>query len=69
MHTSAAWAGRSRGHRRWTATSTMTSTRRSPRSLPPDISKKNDENKKRIDYMNLMREELFRKCIRQKIGF
>jgi hypothetical protein len=38
-------------------------------ALPPDISKKNDENKKRIDYMNLMREELFRKCIRQKIGF
>jgi hypothetical protein len=38
-------------------------------SLPPTYKKKNDENKKmRIDYMNIMKEELFRKSVRQKIG-
>jgi hypothetical protein len=31
-------------------------------SLPPTYLKKNDENKKmRIDYMNIMKEELFQK--------
>ena len=36
----------------------------------PTYLKKNDENKKtRIDYMNIMKEELFRKSVRQKIGF
>ncbi|MFL6409489.1 MAG: hypothetical protein ACJ71F_20795 [Nitrososphaeraceae archaeon] len=25
-------------------------------------------NKKRIDYMNVMTEELFRQCIRQRMG-
>jgi hypothetical protein len=37
---------------------------------PPTYQKKNNEtnDKKRIDYTNLMTEELFRKCIRQKIG-
>jgi hypothetical protein len=38
-------------------------------SMPPTYQEKNDENKKRIDYMNLMKEELFRKSVRQKIGF
>ena len=39
-------------------------------TLPPTYQKKNDENKKtRIDYMNIMKEELFRKSVRQKIGF
>jgi hypothetical protein len=39
-------------------------------ALPKTYQKKNDENKKtKIDYMNLMKEELFRKSVRQKIGF
>jgi hypothetical protein len=39
-------------------------------SMPPTYQKKNNDtnDKKRIDYMNVMREEIFRKCIRQKIG-
>ncbi|HJT48247.1 MAG TPA: hypothetical protein VJ729_08675 [Nitrososphaeraceae archaeon] len=40
-------------------------------SLPPTYLKKNDDNKKktRIDYMNIIKEELIRKSARQKIGF
>ena len=38
--------------------------------LPPMYQKKNNENKKTmIDYMNIMKEELFRKSVRHKIGF
>jgi hypothetical protein len=38
--------------------------------MPPIYQKKNNDtnNKKRIDYMSVMTEELFRQSIRQKIG-
>jgi hypothetical protein len=37
--------------------------------MPPTYQKKNDENKKkRIDYMNVMTEELFLQTIRQRMG-
>jgi hypothetical protein len=38
--------------------------------LPPTYQKKNRDtnNSKKIDYMNVMKEELFRHCIRQKMG-
>jgi hypothetical protein len=36
-------------------------------SLPPTYQKKNDTNKK-IDYTNIVKEELLRQCVRQKIG-
>jgi hypothetical protein len=39
-------------------------------NLPPIYQKKNNEtnNAKRIDYMNVMTEEFWRQCIRQKMG-
>jgi hypothetical protein len=39
-------------------------------SLPPTYQKKNNEtsNKKKIDYMNIMTEEVWRQCIRQNMG-
>ena len=38
--------------------------------LPPTYHKKNNEtnNKKKIDYMNIMSEEVWREFIRQKMG-
>jgi hypothetical protein len=37
--------------------------------LPPTYEKKNNEtNKKKIDYMNIMSEEVWRELIRQKVG-
>ena len=38
--------------------------------LPPTYQNKNDEtnNKKKIDYMNIMSEEVLRQRIRQKMG-
>jgi hypothetical protein len=36
--------------------------------LPPTYQKKNDETKKKTDYMNIMSEEVCRELIRQKIG-
>jgi hypothetical protein len=35
-------------------------------SLPPTYQRKN--NDKKIDYTNIMKEELLRQCIRQKMG-
>jgi hypothetical protein len=38
-------------------------------SLPPTYQKKNDvNNKKKVDYMNIMSEEVWREFIRQKMG-
>jgi hypothetical protein len=38
-------------------------------SLPPTYQKKNNEsNNKKIDYMNIMSEEVLRELIRQKVG-
>jgi hypothetical protein len=39
-------------------------------NLPPTYQKKNDEtnNKKKIDYTGIMTEEVWRQCIRQKMG-
>jgi hypothetical protein len=38
-------------------------------ALPPTYQRKNDDtNNKRIDYMNIMTEEVWRQCIRQKMG-
>jgi hypothetical protein len=37
-------------------------------SSAPDIPKKNDEAKKKTDYMNIMFEEVCRELIRQKMG-
>ena len=39
-------------------------------NLPSTYQKKNHDtsNKKKIDYMNIMTEELLRQCIRQKVG-
>jgi hypothetical protein len=36
--------------------------------LPPTYQKKNNETNKKIDYMNIMSEEVWRQCIRQKMG-
>jgi hypothetical protein len=38
--------------------------------LPPTYQNKNDEtnNKKKIDYMNIMSEQVWRELIRQKMG-
>jgi hypothetical protein len=37
--------------------------------LPPTYEKKNNEtNNKKINYMNIMSEEVWRQCIRQKMG-
>jgi hypothetical protein len=37
--------------------------------LPPTYQKKNNEtNNKKIDYMNIMSEEVLRELIRQKVG-
>jgi hypothetical protein len=37
--------------------------------FPPTYQKKkNDENKKKTDYMNIMSEEVWRELIRQKMG-
>jgi hypothetical protein len=37
--------------------------------LPPTYQKKNNEtNNKKIDYMNIMSEEVWREFIRQKMG-
>jgi hypothetical protein len=38
--------------------------------LPPTYQEKNNEtnNNKKINYMNIMSEELWRQCIRQKMG-
>jgi hypothetical protein len=35
--------------------------------LPPTYQKKNNETNK-VDYMNIMSEEVWRQCIRQKMG-
>jgi hypothetical protein len=35
--------------------------------LPPTYQKKNNETNK-VDYLNIMSEEVFRQCIRQKVG-
>jgi hypothetical protein len=38
-------------------------------ALPPTYQrKKDDTNNKKIDYTNIMTEELLRQCIRQRIG-
>jgi hypothetical protein len=39
-------------------------------AMPPTYQKKNNEtnSKKRIDYTNIMTEELFRQTIRQRMG-
>jgi hypothetical protein len=39
-------------------------------NLPPTYQKKNDEtnNKNKIDYTGIMTEEVWRQCIRQKMG-
>jgi hypothetical protein len=38
-------------------------------ALPPTYQKKNYEtNKKKIDYAGIMTEEVFRHCIRQRMG-
>jgi hypothetical protein len=37
-------------------------------SLPPTYQRKNESNNKKIDYTNIMTEELLRHCIRQKNG-
>jgi hypothetical protein len=39
--------------------------------LPATYQKKNNEtnnNRNKVDYLNIMSEEVFRQCIRQKIG-
>jgi hypothetical protein len=37
--------------------------------LPPTYQKRNDaNNKKNVDYMNIMSEEVWRQYIRQKMG-
>jgi hypothetical protein len=38
--------------------------------LPPTYQKKNNEtnDKKKMDYLNIMSEEVWRQCIRQKMG-
>ena len=35
--------------------------------LPPTYQKKNNETN-RVDYLNIMSEEVLRQCIRQKVG-
>jgi hypothetical protein len=35
---------------------------------PPTYQKKNDVNKKKVDYFNIISEEVFRQSIRQKMG-
>jgi hypothetical protein len=37
-------------------------------NLPPTYQKKNDTNNKKIDYMNIMSEEVWRQYLRQKMG-
>jgi hypothetical protein len=39
-------------------------------NLPPTYQKKNNDstNKKKIDYTSIMTEEVWRECIRQKMG-
>jgi hypothetical protein len=39
--------------------------------LPPTYQKKNNEtnnNRNRVDYLNIMSEEVLKQCIRQKMG-
>ena len=37
-------------------------------SLPPTYQKKNDDINKKIDYMNIVKEELMRQCVRKGLG-
>ncbi|MFL6408933.1 MAG: hypothetical protein ACJ71F_17965 [Nitrososphaeraceae archaeon] len=37
-------------------------------SLPPTYQKKNDDISKKIDYMNIVKEELMRQCVRKGLG-
>jgi hypothetical protein len=37
-------------------------------SLPPTYQKKSDDINKKIDYTNIMKEELLRQCIRKGVG-
>jgi len=37
-------------------------------SLPPTYQKKNNDIDKKLNYTNIMKEELFRQSIRQKMG-
>ncbi|MFL6508342.1 MAG: hypothetical protein ACJ704_10465 [Nitrososphaeraceae archaeon] len=36
--------------------------------LPPTYQKKNNDTNKKLNYTNIMKEELFRQSIRQKMG-
>ncbi|MFL6394187.1 MAG: hypothetical protein ACJ708_05960 [Nitrososphaeraceae archaeon] len=37
-------------------------------SLPPTYQKKNDDINRKIDYMNIVKEELMRQCVRKGLG-
>jgi hypothetical protein len=37
-------------------------------SLPPTYQKKNDDISRKIDYMNIVKEEFMRQCIRKGLG-